>query len=296
MPLFVSAQDERHSQRGFNPGGSYALSDIESISTASGNLMLNVPLGALPPGRAGSPGFTLGLTYNSKLYDIHIEQVPNEIGQVENLTHLNDSPDGGWRYTLPSGYVMRQVSRLNEEPGPPCSADTSPFEYQRNAYIWKMQVIYPDGAAREFRPFGYVDQFGDGFFNVSANGWVFGDALVSNGGSASCSHSETLANTGPMVYYSTDGSYARLVVEHSSSPNNHTGGGNQWTLYFPDGSRVTNNPGEPQRTYDRNNNYVDFYQTTYNDHPAFEMADRFGRRITVEKIIHRTYAVEIELR
>ncbi|MDQ3744168.1 MAG: hypothetical protein M3444_07285, partial [Acidobacteriota bacterium] len=259
---------------------------MESISTTSGNLMLNVPLGSLPPGRAGSPGFTLGLTYNSKLYDTHIDSVvsPNAPFQNENRTDLGQSPNGGWRYTLPSGYTMRLVSRLDEEPATPCAPAVSPFDYQRNMYIWKMQVLYPDGSAHEFRPYGYTDQFADGFFNVTANGWLYTDGLVSNGETASCNHNETLATTAPMVYYSTDGSYTRLVVQHDASAANHTGSGNQWALYFPDGRRVTNNPGEPQRTYDRNNNYVDFIITTYNGHQAYKISDQFGRSITVEII------------
>jgi hypothetical protein len=290
----VFAQDERHPQRGFNPGASYALSDLESISTTSGNLMLNVPLGSLPPGRAGSPGFTLGLTYNSKLYDTRIDSVtsPNAPFQDENRTDLGQSVDGGWRYTLPSGYTMRLLSRLNEEPGPPCSPETGSFDYQRNSYIWKMQVLYPDGSAHDFRPYGYTDQFNDGFFNISANGWLYANGYVSDGQSASCTHNETLATTAPMVYYSIDGSYTRLVVQHDSNASNHNGAFNQWTLYFPDGRRVTNNPGEPQRTYDRNNNYVDLINTTFNGHPAFQITDQFGRYITIEMIIQSDPATD----
>src|ERR1044072_2095254 len=37
--------------RGFQPGGSYALSDIETINTTNGNLILNLTLGKLAPGR-----------------------------------------------------------------------------------------------------------------------------------------------------------------------------------------------------------------------------------------------------
>ncbi|MGH9941341.1 MAG: hypothetical protein ACRD9R_03160 [Pyrinomonadaceae bacterium] len=116
-PLASAQEDERHPQRGFHPGNSYALSDIESISMANGNLTLHVPLGALPAGRGGSTGFRLGLTYNSKLYDSHVEEVQQNL-TIENLTHLNESDEGGWRYDLPVGYEMRLVSRLDEEPGP----------------------------------------------------------------------------------------------------------------------------------------------------------------------------------
>ena len=55
--------------RGFLPTHGYAMSDIETISTTSGNLMLDIPLAALPPGRGGHSGFQLRLRYNSKIYD-----------------------------------------------------------------------------------------------------------------------------------------------------------------------------------------------------------------------------------
>src|ERR1041384_3627867 len=54
--------------RGFQPGGSYALSDIETINTHNGNLILNLALGKLAPGRGGLSG-QLMLRYDSKLYD-----------------------------------------------------------------------------------------------------------------------------------------------------------------------------------------------------------------------------------
>lgn len=52
LSAMVLAQ-EKAPERGFRPAGSYALSDMETISTTSGNLMLRVPLAGLPPGRGG---------------------------------------------------------------------------------------------------------------------------------------------------------------------------------------------------------------------------------------------------
>ena len=106
---------------------------------------------------------------------------------------------------------------------------------------------------------------------------------LGSGGQPSCSEGAYLATTGPMTYYSTDGSYTKLVVEHNSDPNERTGGYNPWTLYFPDGRRVSGNrPNEPQRVYDRNNNYVDLLYITYNDHPAKKIVDQFGRYLIIE--------------
>jgi hypothetical protein len=46
--------------RGVLPTISYALSDIETINTANGNVMMKIPLANLPPGRGGL-GFGLNL-------------------------------------------------------------------------------------------------------------------------------------------------------------------------------------------------------------------------------------------
>lgn len=166
-------QDERHPQRGFYPGNSYALSDIETISMSSGNLMMNVPLGSLPAGRGGSSGFQLSLMYNSKLYDSYIDTMYDQQGNPDNQYFVVSSEDGGWRYALPVGYEMQLISRFNEEPRAECDTGTGAYNYQRNAYIWKMQMIYPDGSTHGFRPVGYSDQFADGYFNISANGWIY---------------------------------------------------------------------------------------------------------------------------
>ncbi len=45
---FVRAGEKTSPERGFNPGNSYAISDIETIGLQSGNLMLNLPFGSLP--------------------------------------------------------------------------------------------------------------------------------------------------------------------------------------------------------------------------------------------------------
>src|SRR5215211_2244930 len=71
VPALVVGQGSTPA-RGFQPGGSYALSDIETINTTNGNLMLNLALGKLAPGRGGLAG-QLNLRYDSKLYDSHTQ-------------------------------------------------------------------------------------------------------------------------------------------------------------------------------------------------------------------------------
>src|SRR5439155_6194777 len=91
-------------QRGYQPGASYALSDIETINTNNGNLMLNLPLGKLPSGRGGLSG-QLSLHYDSKLYDSHIQYYqdwdhlqPNGEPHVAIRNIVWPSEQGGWNY------------------------------------------------------------------------------------------------------------------------------------------------------------------------------------------------------
>lgn len=66
----VQAQQDQTPARGFSPNGSYALTDLETINTANGDMMLRIPLASLPPARGGLAA-RLFLIYNSKLWDSH---------------------------------------------------------------------------------------------------------------------------------------------------------------------------------------------------------------------------------
>src|SRR5262245_2266447 len=72
---------EKSPQRGFQPGNSYSLSQIETINTTNGNLMLNFPLGQLPPGRGTLSG-GISLRYNSKIYDSDVAELPDDSNQL----------------------------------------------------------------------------------------------------------------------------------------------------------------------------------------------------------------------
>lgn len=102
------AQDGSN-KRGFTPGNSFSIGDIETINTTNGNLMLRFPMASLPAGRNGlSAG--INLYYNSKLYDSETQwfSVGNEscqmVGQDPDAvlvcpyyqkTVLKESPRGG---------------------------------------------------------------------------------------------------------------------------------------------------------------------------------------------------------
>src|SRR5690242_7655815 len=72
--LPVQAQQENvfRPPRGFQPAGTYAVSQLDSISDATGGVTVRIPL-AKVTGRNGA-GLSLDLTYNSALYNLQTQQ------------------------------------------------------------------------------------------------------------------------------------------------------------------------------------------------------------------------------
>ncbi len=158
-------------QRGFYPGGSYALSDIETINTINGDLMFSIPLVSLPPGRAG---FTAGirLVYNSKLWDstarkdwdpqIQANRTYRSLKKGDNIGF------GGWSYGFQ--YELKDL--------PP---DSPNCDNNHKAYGHRLQVTFPDGSHRQFHllnPNGSVDTV-DGFYRTRHDGMTGGGAVGS---------------------------------------------------------------------------------------------------------------------
>lgn len=69
-----------------------------------------------------------------------------------------------------------------------------------------------------------------------------------------------------------------LDVEHDSDSN---GLNNPWTLFLPDGGRVTSS-STSERIYDRNNNYIEVVDGTYQGHTATYLNDQVGHSIIIE--------------
>src|SRR5262245_40823571 len=87
-------------EKGFQPGGTYAFSDVEAINAENGNMIVQIPLASLHQGRGGVPGPQLKLVYNSKLYATHYEEIPDpgHPGQISTQIFLNPDDDAGWKY------------------------------------------------------------------------------------------------------------------------------------------------------------------------------------------------------
>jgi RHS repeat-associated protein len=248
---------EKNPQRGFQPGNAYSLSDIETINTTNGNLMLNFVLGKTAPGRGGLSGSAF-LRYNAKGYDSDVADLVDSSGQISSQNYITPNErEGGWHLSSSLDYSLDIVNRNNVGGGPfQCTANGGYDDYHA-IYLWKLRVIYPDGGAHEFRPTGYNDILADGYFNVDP----------SSGGVNSCNGITGYAPN-PMTYFSADGTYTRLVINR----------GVGWTLSFPDGSRFENGT-----LYDRNGNYLTYGSVTLpNGHVAGGIVDRFGRYVVTD--------------
>jgi RHS repeat-associated protein len=278
--VMTGSGQESAPKRGFQAGGSYALSDIESINTTNGNMMMHFPLASLPVGRGGlSAG--INLIYNSKLYDSHTTWhqdhyagkfgCPPE-GCFFETTDLGFTDDGGWKYM--TSYWLEVIDRTSGgslDPTIQCPTDDLRFSYR-----FKLKIHFPDGSVHELRPSGFSDgNTADpdrDYYNILPDGWT-----------QDCQgHHLVTAQT--VSYYSTDGTYLRLAVEHDSDDNPVN---NLWTLSLPDGTRVTGASRDTsERIYDRNNNYVQInnlanynYQNT--NHQAVQLVDQLNRTVTL---------------
>ena len=267
LTLFTDALGQGSTpDRGFQPGGSYALSDIETVNTNNGNLMLNLALGKLAPGRGGLSG-QLILRYDSKLYDSQIQWYQDWDHMVQDQPQtvarnmLVTSDQGGWHYG--TGYQLQLIDRMNQYP-PEIAPQYPDMQTIRH---YKLKVAFPDGSMHEFLPRGFGSNMEEGWYDIRPDGFQtrFQGGVVQ----------DVPCLTSNLNYYTFDGTYIRLEVQHDSDAYWWN---NPWTLYFPDGTKVTNG----NRITDRNGNYVEWSNITYNGHPATQLMDQLGRKIIVE--------------
>lgn len=255
----VFAQTQTTSpNRGFSPGQSYAVSDIESISMQSGNVMLNLPLGSLPAGRGGMNG-GINLSYNSKLWDMNSFDDLDWQGVEVPRSTLTQSQEGGWHY----GY--KYYFRVDDGGGD-CT--------QSGTFNSKIQLVMPDGGTHTL-------VHGDGN-NALSNEYDY-SSIFPDGRSACSGTPVTAGQT--IRLFSIDNSFLRMeVITDSDSDFNN----NQWTLYSADGTRVVNRPqtGISQRIYDRNNNSIDVIENAtdpnYSNHRTTYLQDTLGRKAVIE--------------
>src|SRR6266478_3729266 len=146
--------------RGLYPAGSYALSDMETISTKNGNLIMHLPLVSLPPGRGGLSG-KIGLFYNTKLWEAYSTTVPDQDGNPATVEYLRQSPDGGWNYGLNYSLTLLNLNDYRQSSGNcySCQGLTCTI-YNDEYHIYKLQVNLPDGSTHVFHSLSYPELSG----------------------------------------------------------------------------------------------------------------------------------------
>ncbi|MGJ5814500.1 RHS repeat domain-containing protein [Paludibaculum fermentans] len=250
LPALGQAESVFRPARGFQPSGSYAVTDLDSVNNVTGGVTVRIPV-AKVAGRNGS-GFSLDLVYNSALFNLQTQlaDVYRVIGYDPNmgnvsLNMLNVSNGGGWRYN--HRYSLDMDSR----------GGTIPSN--------RVTLIAGDGGSHQLwlrvPTAGQNDSDGFSQFDMMGKN-ILGTDIGPN-----------------LTYYTTDGSFIRVEVVV----------GNTWTAYFPNGDYVTgpirnNNPKDADKICDRNANcshivnQVDgvtlWISTT-------EIADDFGRKIVI---------------
>jgi hypothetical protein len=164
-------------------GSTYSVSDIESINLTNGNLILNIPLAGLPKGR-GDVGQSLSLRYNSKLLETTVETIPNIENFMTRQRVLIPNETAGWQFVFPSSYQLHITTRPEAERN-----ICHPNDFYRDAYVWNVEMIMPDGSKVLFRPTGYNDlgttggsYSGDKYYNISPNGYVTNSSIANYSG------------------------------------------------------------------------------------------------------------------
>jgi hypothetical protein len=287
--MLTAQVDPRRPDRGFKAANSYSISDIENVNLSNGNLMLNIPLGSLPPGRGSAPGYTVSLNYNSKLWNTKREYRTDGLGQgMEGLHYareLIEAADGGGWHIDGGNYKFNLVYRLEQEA--PCTLAVGEEGYRKNAYVYKVEMQLPNGSIVGLGP-NHDPNFYEGFSNTDPWGrqysrsWTqvnppIGDPY------ASCSDYVTGPSSSGTNYYSQDGSHLRLHIPAQSTSLHWSQ--LRWTLYFPDGKTVEHLPPDDssiiQRTTDRNGNHLVKTAATVNGVSGTKLIDDFGRYVFV---------------
>jgi hypothetical protein len=176
----------------------------------NGNLMMNLALGKLAPGRGGLSG-QLNLRYDSKLYDSQTQYYQDwdhfvmDEPQVVIRNVLVTSDQGGWRYG--TGYELQLIDRMSQYP-----PEVAPqYPAPEPIYHYKVKVAFPDGSLHEFLPRGFGTPLVEGYSDIRPGGYQtrFTGGFVH----------DVPYLTGTLTYYSFDGTYIRLGVQHDSDNN-----------------------------------------------------------------------------
>ncbi len=272
--------------RGFMPASDQLSSPVDSIDAVNGKLHLQIPLGSLPRGKAGS-GFDLELHYDSHLYDllpsIHPEVIPNrgpfpiyDIGSIVS--------GGGWSYNF-RNYRLELEIRQDADLSNTCS----PTE---NVRVFRLRVSLADGSLHVLHLRGSGNETdlnsyrGDGFFQVSPNGRP----------SPCGARSGVPMQNGWLTYYTSDGSFLKLEIYADGSGADWST--EPWYLYFPDGRRVAGKGIGATDLYDPNGNRIRFVDICADfpncTQPYTQILDSSNHEIRMDYILDANHSLAVQ--
>jgi len=250
-PGLLRAQEAGKPERGFQPARTYTVSEVETINIINGNLIYEIPLASLPPGRGG---MSLGvkLLYNSALYNTQRSWEGEGYGwHMRDRMVLNPYSQGG------SGWQFGYEYRLIEERRPtPWTVDGDGHLIQDtscsnpgNIYVYRLSAQLPDGSLHPL-----VLWTTEGLDRDAADSYYFRYSM--QGQSMPCVAGQSPAPDPPatLVYYSVDGSFLRVEVERDTG---------RWAIYLPDGTKASSGElgaSDAVRIEDRNGNAVQVCQ------------------------------------
>lgn len=265
------------SKGGQSTVSTYAQDKIETVNLANGNLNMHIPLVTI--GGRGSVGYTLALTYNSKLWAANhtVQDVTPPGGPPTFIDHFATTFDDG-NMTKPnliplgSGWSICKGPSVKVKPVyiDPLNC-LGLIEGTRFKYVLtKMWVVLPDGSEIEMR-----DDLTDGApYAVPA----------------ACTN-DTIDRDRGKVWHSTDGS-AITYIANVTNPFNPATPNYSGSIFLSDGTRlVIGVGGRCSRMIDRNGNIVDL---AYDDTilgGAVTYTDQIGRQVVVQPVVANGFVV-----
>src|ERR1700752_732290 len=148
--------DGQSGLRGFQPNGSYAIGEIETIGLSGGNLNYSLPLASLPASRGGRLKPVVYLLYNSKSFDTQVRMCLSlNCARPYIQNDLIYSGFGGWTYGT-NYFVLTRNRALNYVDGAPPPYST---------YKYKTEIYFPDGSSHELKPSNQTPT--QGYYSVS---------------------------------------------------------------------------------------------------------------------------------
>lgn len=244
-------------ERGILPTSSTDSGDQDAVNMQTGFLLYNIPLYRFPAGHAGST-FDFGLIYNSAIWG----------PATPPYSYTPDAAGGGWKYSAYYELFWENRSIISCTEAPKGN---------------RLSVVFPDGSRHLLHlkgakgsPLGTVmASDSEGYYDYGPDGRSYGG----------CGPAFPVGTI--LVYYTSDSTFLRVEIERGSG---------NWTLFFPDGSRVLNDLGSGapvtfqsnNKVIDRNGNEISFVisHPAGDGEPRLEIKDSTLRTLTMSAALN----------